>query len=98
MRSLADEYLTSLRARRDALQGRLEDFLLVDPGENFDSLILEIRAGTGGDEAALFAGDLYGMYGYYARSQGGKVEDISFSGGEQGGYKEIVFSVTGDEE
>src|SRR5262249_47602145 len=78
------------------LQTKLEDLLLVDPGEDFGSVIVEIRAGTGGDEAALFAGDLYGMYGYYARAQGWKVEDISFSPGEQGRFKEVVFSVTGD--
>src|SRR5436309_3872365 len=97
MRALAEEERTSLRARRDALQERLEDFLLVDPGENFDSLIIEIRAGTGGDEAALFAGDLYSMYTHYARDMGWKVEEISFSPGEQGGFKEVVFSVSGDE-
>ena len=66
-------------------------------GETYDSIILEIRAGTGGDEAALFAGDLYNMYTHYARDQGWKVEDISFSAGEQGGYKEVVFSITGDD-
>jgi peptide chain release factor 1 len=96
MRSYAEQELTSLRERRQTLQAKLEDLLLVDPGEDFGSVIVEIRAGTGGDEAALFAGDLYSMYGYYARSQGWKVEDISFSPGEQGGYKEVVFSVTGD--
>jgi peptide chain release factor 1 len=58
---------------------------------------MEIRAGTGGDEAALFAGNLYDMYTHYARDHGWKVEDISFSPGEQGGYKEVVFSVTGDD-
>ena len=58
---------------------------------------MEIRAGTGGDEAALFAGDLYAMYTHYARDQGWKVEEISFSPGEQGGYKEVVFSVSGDD-
>src|SRR5262245_59909931 len=97
MRALAEEELVSLRGRRDALQARLEDFLLVDPGENFGSVIMEIRAGTGGDEAALFAGDLYSMYTHYARDQGWKVEDISFSPGEQGGFKEVVLSVTGDD-
>ena len=97
MRQLAEEELTSLRGRRDALQARLEDFLLADPGEDFDSLIVEIRAGTGGDEAALFAGDLYSMYTHYARDMGWKVEDISFSPGEQGGFKEITFGVQGDE-
>jgi len=96
MRGYAEEELQSLRRRQDALRTRLEDLLLVDPGEDFASVILEIRAGTGGDEAALFAGDLYSMYTHFARDQGWKVEDISFSPGEQGGYKEVVFSVTGD--
>ena len=82
--------------RKDALHVRLEDMLLSE-GEDYDSLIMEIRAGTGGDEAALFAGDLYNMYTHYARDQGWKVEDISFSPGEQGGYKEIVFSIAGEE-
>ncbi len=65
--------------------------------EDFSSVIFEIRAGTGGEEAALFARDLYDMYTHYARDQGWKVEDISFSAGEQGGFKEVVFSVSGDE-
>jgi peptide chain release factor 1 len=97
MRSYAEEELNALRARQQALQARLEDLLLVNPGEDFGSVIVEIRAGTGGDEAALFAGDLYNMYTHYARDQGWKVEDISFSAGEQGGFKEVVFSVTGDD-
>ncbi len=96
MRSLAEEELARLRSQQQPLQGRLEDLLLVDPSEDVASVIMEIRAGTGGDEAALFAGDLYDMYTHYARDQGWKVEDISFSPGEQGGYKEVVFSVTGD--
>ena len=96
MRQYAEQELAELRGRREALQSRLEDFLLAE-GDTFDSIILEIRAGTGGDEAALFAGDLYNMYTHYARDQGWKVEDISFSAGEQGGYKEVVFSVTGDD-
>src|SRR5437763_8846719 len=97
MRAYAEEELASLRARRDALRSRLEDLLLVEPGEDFGSIIVEIRAGTGGDEAALFAGDLYGMYTHYARDRGWKVEDISFSPGEKGGYKEVVFGVSGDD-
>src|ERR1700676_1865056 len=96
MKQYAEQELAELRGRREALQARLEDFLLAE-GETFDSIIMEIRAGTGGDEAALFAGDLYNMYAHYARDQGWKVEDISFSPGEQGGYKEVVFSVTGDD-
>ncbi len=96
MRQYAEQELSDLRSRQQALQTRLEDFVLAE-GETYDSLIMEIRAGTGGDEAALFAGDLYSMYTHYARSQGWKVEDISFSPGEHGGFKEIVFSVTGDD-
>jgi peptide chain release factor 1 len=97
LRKYAEEELAGLRSRHDALKSRLEDLLLVDPDEDFRSVIVEIRAGTGGDEAALFAGDLYNMYGHYARDQGWKVEDISFSPGEQGGFKEVVFSITGDD-
>ncbi len=96
MRQYAAQELADLQARRQALQSRLEDSLLAE-GETYDSLIMEIRAGTGGDEAALFAGDLYGMYTHYARDHGWRVEDISFSPGEQGGFKEVVFSVTGED-
>jgi peptide chain release factor 1 len=97
MHALAEEELAALRPRLQALTTRLEDLLLIEPGEDFASVIFEIRAGTGGDEAALFAGDLYNMYTHYARDQGWKVEDISFSPGEKGGFKEVVFSVAGDE-
>ncbi len=96
MRQYAEQELADLQSRQQVLQARLEDFVLAE-GETYDSLIMEIRAGTGGDEAALFAGDLYGMYTHYARDRGWKVEDISFSPGEQGGFKEIVFGISGDE-
>jgi peptide chain release factor 1 len=95
MRRYAEEELTSLRAREQDLVAKLEDLLLVE-GEDYDSIIMEIRAGTGGDEAALFAGDLYDMYTHYARDHGWRVEGISFNPGEQGGFKEVVFSVSGD--
>jgi peptide chain release factor 1 len=95
LRAYAQEELATLKPRHEALVAKLEDLLLTE-GEDFDSIIVEIRAGTGGDEAALFAGDLYAMYTHYARDQGWKVEDISFSPGEQGGFKEVIFSVTGD--
>jgi peptide chain release factor 1 len=96
MREYAAQELAGLRNRQQELSARLEDLLLVDPGEDFDSVIMEIRGGTGGDEAALFAGNLYDMYSHYARDQGWRVEPISFSPGEQGGFKDVVFSVTGD--
>jgi peptide chain release factor 1 len=97
MQGYLDEELGQQRSRWQSLKTRLEDFLLVEPGEDFGSVIVEIRAGTGGDEAALFAGNLYDMYTHYARDQGWKVEEISFSPGEMGGFKDVVFSVTGDE-
>jgi len=96
MKQYAEQERTTLEAKRLALVSKLEDFLLVE-GETYDSIIMEIRAGTGGDEAALFAGDLYNMYTRYAREQGWTVEEISFGPGEQGGYKEVVFSIRGDE-
>lgn len=88
--------LTALESRREALVNHLEDFLL-SGDENYESLIVEIRAGTGGDEAALFAGDLHDMYSHYARDQGWNVETISFSPGEVGGFKEIIFTITGED-
>jgi peptide chain release factor 1 len=97
MAPLAEDELAQLRPRRDALQLKVEDQLLVDPGEDFDTLIVEIRAGTGGDEAALFAGNLYEMYTRYARTKGWKVEEIAYSPGEAGGFKEVSFGVKGDE-
>ena len=96
MRALIEEELQALRPRQQELHTRLEDLLLAE-GEDFGSIIMEIRAGTGGDEAAIFAGDLYRMYMQYAREKNWKVEEISFGPGEQGGYKEIVISITGDE-
>ncbi len=97
MAPLAEEELAQLRPKRDALQLKVEDQLLVDPSEDFDTLIVEIRAGTGGDEAALFAGNLYEMYTRYARAKGWAVEEISYHPGEAGGFKEVSFGVKGDE-
>jgi len=96
MRSYTEEELAGLRQRWETLKIKIEDSLLVDPSEDFSSLIMEIRAGTGGDEAGLFAGDLYEMYTRYAREQGWSAETIEFSPGEAGGFKEIVFSINVD--
>ncbi|MFO0880928.1 MAG: peptide chain release factor 1 [Gemmataceae bacterium] len=95
LRTVATEELRTLQERREALMTRLEDFLLSGE-DDYDSIIVEIRAGTGGDEAALFAGDLFDMYSHYGRDQGWQVEPIAASPGEAGGFKEIIFSVTGD--
>ena len=96
MQAFLQEELKSLQEREQSLRGKLEDYLLMG-GEDFTSSIMEIRAGTGGDEAALFAGDLFRMYSQFARDHGWKIEEISFSPGEQGGYKEIILSVTGED-
>ncbi len=96
MREMAEAELAELRPQLAALKEKIEDQLLTDPEEEFDSLILEIRAGTGGDEAALFAGDLYEMYTRYARTKGWSIEEIGHSPGTAGGFKEMVFSLKGD--
>jgi peptide chain release factor 1 len=96
MRAIMAEELAQLRARHDKLRDKLEDMLLMDPSEDFDSLIMEIRAGVGGDEAALFAADLYRMYMKYAEDQGWKVETLDVSGSDMGGFKEVSMSVQGE--
>jgi peptide chain release factor 1 len=97
MAELAREELADLRPRKDALHAKIEEQLLIDPSEDFSKIILEIRGGEGGDEAALFAGDLYDMYTRYARNKGWRVEEISFSPGDAGGFKEVTFGVEGDD-
>ncbi|MCS6975682.1 MAG: peptide chain release factor 1 [Gemmatales bacterium] len=96
MRAYAEEELQGLKKREDQLIGKLEDLLLVDPEQDFDSVIMEIRAGTGGDEAALFARDLYEMYVRYARDMGWTVEELDYNATELGGLKEVSFSVSGE--
>ncbi len=96
MRQYIEEELKVLESKQQALKSKIEDMLLVDPAEDYDSIIMEIRAGTGGDEAALFAGDLFNMYRKYAEDQGWKIEILDFNGTDLGGFKEISFSVTGD--
>jgi peptide chain release factor 1 len=95
MAALAAEELAELRPKRDALHAKIEDRLLIDPSEDFSKLIVEIRAGEGGDEAALFAGDLYEMYTRYARNKSWRIEELSFNPGDAGGFKEVTFGVEG---
>ncbi|MCZ7660236.1 MAG: peptide chain release factor 1 [Xanthobacteraceae bacterium] len=95
MRALAAAEKPALEARREALQLDLRLALLPKDAMDERNVLLEIRAGTGGDEAALFAGDLFRMYERYAARQGWKVEVISASEGTMGGFKEIVAEVRG---
>ena len=95
MRKLADVERHALRDRRETLAQQIRLALLPKDAMDDHNAILEIRAGTGGDEAALFAGDLYRMYERYAAKQGWKTEILSLSEGTKGGFKEIVASVRG---
>lgn len=93
---LAEEETRILRERAKELESRLQVLLIPKDPDDDKDVFIEIRAGAGGDEAAIFAGDLARMYMRYAESQGMRVELTSESDSEAGGYKEIVFSVKGN--
>jgi peptide chain release factor 1 len=95
LRAMAEEELRENRAALEAADRKLALALLPRDAADERSAMLEVRAGTGGDEAALFAGDLFRMYQRYAEGQGWRVELISGSDSDAGGYKEVVASVTG---
>jgi peptide chain release factor 1 len=95
MKALAREELLSLVARRDALVADLKVLLVPKDPNDQKNVVLEIRAGTGGDEAALFAAELFRMYSKYAERQGWRLEVMSTSETGTGGLKEIVASVDG---
>jgi peptide chain release factor 1 len=90
-----DEELAEINARIAAEELELQKLLVPKDPHDDSNIFLEVRAGTGGDEAALFAGDLFRMYGRYAESRGWEVEILSESPGEHGGYKEIISRVLG---
>ena len=95
IRQMGEEELEKLISRRDSLELELQKALIpVDPHDE-SNVYLEIRAGTGGDEAAIFAGDLFRMYSRYAESKGWNVEVLSEREGEHGGYKEIICQISG---
>jgi peptide chain release factor 1 len=95
MRSLAKEEIAALAARRDALEQELRLLLLPRDPNDEKSVILEIRAGTGGEEAALFAGDLFRMYCRYAEDRRWKIEILSHHPTGAGGFKEVIAMVQG---
>ncbi len=97
LRALADDELKSGNARRDELEAQLQTLLLPRDPNDSHNVFLEVRAGTGGDEAAIFAGDLFRMYSRYAERQRWRVEIISESHGEHGGYKEIIARIEGQD-
>ena len=95
MRKLVEEELAGLKARKEVLDGEMPLLLLPKDPNDDKSVIVEIRGGVGGEEAALFAGDLFRMYSRYAEKQGWKVEIMDSNATEIGGFKEVSFSVDG---
>jgi peptide chain release factor 1 len=95
MRALAEEELGGLEARREQLVHELKLLLLPKDPNDEKNVIVEIRAGTGGEEAALFAGDLYRMYTRYAERNRWKLELMSLSEAGQGGVKEVIVNIEG---
>jgi peptide chain release factor 1 len=96
MAAMAYEEMQALKEKAPAVEQELQLMLLPKDKADDSSVILEVRAGTGGDEAAIFAGDLFKMYQRYASLQGWRVEVLSASEAEKGGYKEIQASIKGD--
>ncbi len=97
MKELAKMELPALEAQKEELEKLLTQLLIPKDPQDDKNAILEIRAGTGGDEASLFAGDLLGMYLRYCAKKGWKTQIVSESEGTVGGYKEVVVEVTGED-
>ncbi len=95
LRAMAEAERPLLDARLTALESELQGYLVPRDPLDANNVFLEIRAGTGGDEAAIFAGDLFRMYGKYADARGWQVELLSASEGEHGGFKEVISRVIG---
>jgi len=95
-RELAKQELAELEIKKEALEEDIRMMLVPADPEDQKNAVIEIRAGTGGDEASLFAGDLYRMYSRYCEARGWKVEVADVTEGTAGGYKEVIFNVRGD--
>ncbi|MFC5699060.1 peptide chain release factor 1 [Pseudomonas sp. GCM10022186] len=96
LREMAEEEVAQAREQLVGLEDRLQRMLLPKDPNDGRNVFLEVRAGTGGDEAAIFSGDLFRMYSRYAERQGWRVEILSENEGEHGGYKEVIARVEGD--
>ena len=95
MREMAKEEYPAVKSRIEELEADLQIQLLPKDPNDSRNVFLEVRAGTGGDEAAIFAGDLFRMYSRYAETQGWRVEVVSANEGEHGGYKEVISRIVG---
>ncbi|KUJ72607.1 peptide chain release factor 1 [Thiomicrospira sp. WB1] len=96
LKEMAQEELKELTAQQETLETQLQTMLLPKDPNDDANIFLEIRAGTGGDEAAIFAGDLFRMYSRYAELKRWQVEIISATEGEHGGYKELIARIVGE--
>jgi len=96
MKAMGQEEASDTQARLLELEEELQRLMLPRDPRDRSNVFLEVRAGTGGDEAAIFAGDLFRMYSRYADSQGWRIEMVSSSEGEHGGYKEVICRIIGD--
>lgn len=95
-REMAKMELEELQEREEKLEEKIKILLVPSDPQDGKNAIVEIRAGTGGDEAAIFAGDLFRMYMKYCEKKGWKTEVVDMNEGTSGGYKEVVFNVTGN--
>ncbi|MDX1669716.1 MAG: PCRF domain-containing protein, partial [Limnobacter sp.] len=96
MRDMAKEEIEDLEGQMSDLEERLQRLMIPRDPKDGANIILEVRAGTGGDEAALFAGDLMRMYTRFAERQGWQVETMSAAESEVGGFKEVIVRITGE--
>jgi len=96
MRAFAREEMESLTEQRDKLEEEIRILLIPSDPQDVKNAVVEIRAGSGGDEASIFAGDLYRMYTRYIERKNWKIEPVSMTEGTMGGFKEVIFEVKGD--
>lgn len=96
MREMARQELDELESKIPEMEEKIKLLLIPADPEDAKNVVMEIRGGTGGDEAAIFAGDLFKMYTRYCEDKGWKVEVTDFSDGTIGGYKEIIFTISGE--
>ncbi len=96
-REMAKGELDALLPRRDVLEEKLKDMLMPKDPNDSKNVILEVRGGTGGDEAAIFAGDIFRMYQRFCEKMGWKMSLVDFTEGTSGGYKEIITEIEGDD-
>ena len=97
MKEMAKMDLEENLPKKDKMDERIKVLLIPKDPADSKNAVMEIRAGTGGDEASIFAGDLYRMYTAFAQSKGWKVELVDFADGTAGGYKEIIFNISGED-